>query len=264
MRITFLGTGTSHGVPAIDCMLDDYAHCPLDICRKALVDSSYRRTRASILVQTSTSNILIDTSQDFREQMLKNRIKRIDTILYTHAHADHIFGLPDVRSYCRRQNDAIDIYASGKTLQTIKETFDYIFHPPDYLGGGIPSVRPHTLNHRQEIANVTIIPLPVEHGSAPGCQGYRIEDIAYIPDVHTIPEATLEQLQHLNLLIINCLRLRPHSSHLSLQEALSYANQLKPTHCFLTHMSHDIDYRLEQPHLPKWIRFAQDGLVIEV
>lgn len=264
MRITFLGTGTSHGVPTIDCMLDDYQHCPHDICRKALVDSSYRRTRASILVQTDSNNILIDTSQDFRQQVLQNRVKRIDAILYTHAHADHIFGLPDLRSYCRHQSGPIDMYASTQTLKTIKKTFGYIFDPPEFVGGGIPSVHPHSLEQPQRIGGLMVTPLPVEHGSAKGCQGYRLDDLAYIPDVHTIPATTLAKLANLDLLILNCLRLRRHGSHLSLEESLAYARQLCPRRCLFTHMTHDVDYRIEQKKLPEWIRFAQDNLVVEL
>ncbi|MEA3407297.1 MAG: MBL fold metallo-hydrolase [Chloroflexota bacterium] len=264
MRITFLGTGTSHGVPTIDCMLDNYESCPRKVCLKAATNPRYRRTRASILVETEEAAILFDTSQDFRQQVLSNRVRRIDAVLYTHGHADHIYGLPDIRSYCRQQEGPIDIYGSAETLRILRGAFQYIFDPPDYVGGGIPKVIPHVLDAPIEIGKAAIIPLPVEHGPLEGCQGYRMDDVAYIPDAKRIPEDTLDKLEGLDLLILNCLRLRPHGSHLCLKESLAYARQLAPTRCLFTHMTHDIDYQVEGKKLPGWADFAYDGLVVEV
>lgn len=264
MRITFLGTGTSHGVPTVDCMLENYARCPQEVCLKAAIHPRYRRTRTSILVETGQTSLLIDTSQDFREQMLANRVRRIDAVLYTHAHADHIYGLPDIRSYCRHQDEPIGIYGSQETLDVIRTAFCYIFDPPAYVGGGIPSLIPHLLDAPLEVCGTHVMPLPVEHGPLRGCQGYRLGDMAYIPDVKTIPPASLAQMQGLDLLILNCLRLRRHGSHLSLSESLAYAEQLRPKRCLLTHMTHDIDYKLEEAHLPEWIRFAHDSLIVQL
>lgn len=264
MRVTLLGTGTSHGVPTIDCMLNNYARCPKKVCLKAVTNPRHRRTRASILVEMGKTSLLIDTSQDFRQQMLDNHVRRIDAVLYTHAHADHIYGLPDIRSYCRHQGGGIDIYASQETLEVIRRAFHYVFNPPAYVGGGIPQLRSHLLVRPQEIGSVRVTPIPVEHGPLPGCQGYRIADIAYIPDVSAIPAESLAKLRGLDLLIIDCLRLRPHGSHLCLKESLAYAQELGPAHCLFTHMTHDIDYRIEQDHLPDWIDFAYDGLVVVV
>jgi len=262
MQITFLGTGTSHGVPTIDCMLNDYVHCPNQVCLKAAFQPRYRRTRASILVQTKKLSLLIDTSQDFREQMLTNRVRRIDAVLYTHGHADHIYGLPDIRSYCYHQGEAINLYGSQETLETLYSAFHYIFEPPEFVGGGIPQVRTHLLETPTTLADIEIVPIPVEHGPLEGCQGYRLNDVAYIPDVKRIPPSSLTKLQGLDLLIINCLRYRPHGSHLSLEESLQYAYLLKPKRCLFTHMSHDIDYQVEESRLPSWIRFAYDGLCL--
>ncbi len=264
MRITFLGTGTSHGVPTIDCMLDNYDRCPQKVCLKATTNPRHRRTRASILIETEEAGILIDTSQDFRQQMLRNRVRRIGAVLYTHGHADHIYGLPDIRSYCRHQGGPIDIYGSGETLRIVRGAFQYIFDPPDYEGGGIPKVIPHLLEHSTEIGRIHVTALHVDHGSLQGCQGYRMDDVAYIPDVKRISEKTVGQLQGLDLLILNCLRLRPHGSHLCLQESLAYARRLAPSHCLFTHMTHDIDYQIEGQELPPWIDFAYDGLIVEV
>lgn len=264
MRITLLGTGTSHGVPMLDCLITNYATCPAKVCLRARYDPSYRRTRASILVQTPEISLLIDTSQDFREQMLANRIKRIDAVLYTHGHADHIYGLPDLRSYSQQQGGPIPLYGSQETLSTLQNAFSYIFSPPEYRGGGIPQVSPHLLEEEYRLGDITIVPLPVVHGPLNGCQGYRLNDVAYIPDVKVIPPSTLERLQGVKVLILNCLRHRPHQGHLSLEESLAYAHAINPERCFLTHIAHDIDYRLETPHLPEWIRFGYDGQVIIV
>lgn len=264
MRITFLGTGTSHGVPTIDCMINNYARCPQKVCLKAATDSRHRRTRTSILVETGERAILVDTSQDFRQQVLENQVRRIDSVLYTHGHADHIYGLPDIRSYCRQQEEAIDIHGSAETLRILRRAFHYIFDPPDYEGGGIPKVTPHLFESAADIGRTEVTPLHVEHGSLEGCQGYRLDDVAYIPDVKRIPVETLEKLKGLDLLILNCLRLRPHGSHLCLEESLAYARQLAPSRCLFTHMTHDIDYEIEGNNLPAWVEFAYDGLVVEV
>ncbi|HHX65205.1 MAG TPA: MBL fold metallo-hydrolase [Chloroflexi bacterium] len=264
MRITFLGTGTSHGVPTIDCMLEDYAHCPQGVCRKAQHDPRYRRTRASILIETDTAFLLVDTSQDFYQQVLAHRVRRIDAVLYTHGHADHIYGLPDIRSHCRHQKGPIDIYGSQETLDALRNAFQYIFTPPEYVGGGIPDVRPHLLADTVEIGGLSITPVPVQHGQMKGCQGYRFDNVAYIPDVKAIPPESLERLRGLDLLILNCLRYRPHSGHLTLEESLAYARELGPRRCLFTHMTHDIDYAQEEKRLPDWTRFAYDGLVVEV
>jgi len=264
MRVTFLGTGTSHGVPTIDCMLEDYARCPHRVCERATKDPRYRRTRTSILIEDNGASLLVDTSQDFRQQMLDNRVRRIDAVLYSHGHADHIYGLPDIRSYCYHQGGAIDIYGSEETLEVIRAAFDYIFHPPAYVGGGIPSLRPHVLRAPEEICGLEVLPIPVEHGPLRGCQGYRLGKVAYIPDVKVIPPSSLEKLYDLDLLILNCLRIRPHASHLSLAESVAYAEHLRPRMCLFTHMTHDIDYVLEERNLPSWMRFAYDGLVVDL
>ena len=262
MRITFLGTGTSHGVPMLDCMITDYASCPHDVCRKAKTDRRHRRTRASLLVETDQVSVLIDTSQDFRQQMLDNKVKRIDAVLYTHAHADHVYGLPDIRSYSSRQHKPIDVYASDETLLFLKLAFDYVFNPPEYVGGGIPSLAAHRMDDGCSIGDLCIQSLPVEHGPLNGCQGYRIGDVAYISDVKRIPDSTLTRLRDLDLLVLNCLRYRTHSGHLTLEESLAYVREIAPERCLLTHMAHDIDYEAVSETLPEGVSLAYDGLRI--
>jgi phosphoribosyl 1,2-cyclic phosphate phosphodiesterase len=267
VRITFLGTGTSHGVPMIDCMLNGYARCEHETCRKALSDPRYRRSRASILVEQGGFNLLIDTSQDFREQMLANQVMRVDAVLFTHAHADHIYGLPDIRSYSAQQKTAIDLYGSADTLVALREAFHYIFEPPAFVGGGIPSIAAHELAAPSVVGPLEVAPIHVVHGPLNGCQGYRLGPrpggVAYIPDVKVIPESSLDALQGLDVLILNCLRPRPHSSHLSLVEAVAYAERIAPARCLFTHMTHDIDPAVHGPQLPPWASFAYDGLTVE-
>lgn len=268
MRITLLGTGTSHGVPMIDCMLNNYARCEHQVCRKALSDPRYRRSRSSLLVEQNGFSLLIDTSQDFREQMLANRVMRLDAVLYTHAHADHIYGLADIRSYSAHQRGAIDLYGSSETLMSLRKAFRYIFAASGSVGGGIPHVNPHRLESPRRIGPFLVEPVHVEHGPLNGCQGYRLGarpgGLAYLPDVKQIPETSLAQLQDLDLLILNCLRPRPHSSHLSLEEAVAYATELKPKRCLFTHMTHDIDPAIHSRLIPSWATFAHDGLVVEI
>ena len=264
MRVTLLGTGTSHGVPTIDCMLDGYTRCPQKVCLKARSDPRHARTRASLLIEDGDASLLIDTSQDFRAQMLAQRVQRIDAVLFTHGHADHIYGLPDIRSYCRHQGGPIDIYGSPETLEILRRTFGYVFNPPAFVGGGIPTIASHRATSPIAVGALTVTPLPVIHGPLDGCQGYRIGDVAYIPDAHEIPATTLDALRGLELLVINCLRVRPHASHLSLEESLAYAQALRPERCLFTHMTHDIDYEVEERALPDWVRFAYDGLSLEL
>ncbi|MCE5258513.1 MAG: MBL fold metallo-hydrolase [Chloroflexi bacterium] len=264
MKITFLGTGTSHGVPSIDCMRQQYQRCPHQVCLKAEHDPRYRRMRSSILLELQQYEVLIDTSQDFREQMLRAHVTRLDAVLYTHGHADHIFGLPDTRSYTHRDEPPLPVYASPETMHTLRSSFGYVFDPPTFVGGGIPILAPHVVSTRFTLAGHDIYPIHVEHGPLQGCLGYRIDNTAYIPDVHTIPAAALDMLQGLDLLIINCLRERPHSSHLSLSESLHYAELLAPQLALFTHMTHDIDYALEEPNLPTNVHFAYDGLQLTV
>ena len=264
MRITLLGTGTSHGVPTIDCMINDFAGCPTGVCRRATTDPAYRRTRTSALVEWPGASVLLDTSQDFYRQVLDRRVARIDAVLYTHAHADHIYGLPDIRSYCRQQGAAIDVYGSAETLGVLRAAFDYVFHPPEFVGGGIPTLVPHVLDAPTDILGRSVIPIHLEHGVLNGCQGYRIGAFAYLPDVKHIPPASLDLLQGLDLLVLNCLRLRPHASHLSLDESLAYAAALAPRRCVLTHIAHDIDPDVHGPLLPEGVVWGADGMVVEV
>jgi len=264
MRVTLLGTGTSYGIPTIDCVLLDSARCPTGVCLKAMSDPRYRRMRASALFEWDGAIVLIDTSQDFYQQMLRCRVRRLDAVLFTHGHADHIYGLPDIRSYSRRQGGPIDIYGSRETIGILHKAFDYIFVPPDFVGGGIPCLTPHLLDGPFTMLGQEVIPVPVEHGILQGCLGYRIGDVAYLPDVNRIPRASLDALAGLDLLILNCLRFRPQASHLSFEESLAYATEIAPKRCLFTHIAHDIDPDVHTSLLPEWAEFAYDGMVVQL
>lgn len=266
MKITFLGTGTSHGVPAIDCMFTDHANCPQGVCVAALHDPKHVRTRCSILIETQDKNLLIDTSQDFRTQMLTFRVKKIDAVLFTHNHADHIGGLADIRSYCR-SGRPLPVYGSRETIETLVQRFSYIFNPPAIKGGGIPELRAHVLEDVLPFTlfNLTITPAKVEHGSAQECFGYRINNIGYVPDLKVMPDKTKEILYGLDVLILNALRRGPeHTTHLTLEKSISLAQELGAKTCYFTHMSHDIHYEKDQRSLPSHMHFAHDGLVLLV
>ncbi len=181
MNTTILGSGTSHGVPPIDCIISDYATCPRGVCLKAQTDLRHRRSRSSLWVQTEHACILIDTSQDFCQQMLENGVTRID--------ADHIYGLPDIRSYCQQQHQSIPVYGSVETLATLQRASDHAFRRPGYTGGGVPTLAADVLDDALALDRLCIETLPVVHGGLAGCQGYRIGDVAHIPDAKVTPRA---------------------------------------------------------------------------
>jgi phosphoribosyl 1,2-cyclic phosphate phosphodiesterase len=263
MKITFLGTGTSHGVPPLDCMINNYETCPQDVCRLSLSDPKHSRTRSSVLIETDTCSIIIDISEDFRFQALRERIKKIDYALITHAHADHVGGIPDIRSYTI--DKPLPIYGSAHTVEQIQSTFSYIFDPSTFVGGGIPSLETVVVNDTFFLDSLRITPIVVEHGRVDGCFGYRIGDVAYIPDMKSMSETEMEKLEGLDVLILNCLRRsRSHSTHLILPESIALAQKLKPSFCYFIHMSHDIHYEADSATLESWMHFSYDGLKITV
>ncbi|MCP4697134.1 MAG: MBL fold metallo-hydrolase [Gammaproteobacteria bacterium] len=265
-KLTFLGTGTSHGVPAIDCMLDDYKNCPQGVCRAAQHDPLHVRCRCSLLVETDNAALLIDVSPDFRMQMLSNRVGKIDAVLLTHSHADHIYGLPDIRSYCRHGH-AIDVYSAAETLTTLTKSFAYIFNPPAIKGGGIPILTTHTIRDKTpfKLFGLEIVPAIVEHGSLRECFGYRLGTIGYAPDIKRMPETTKAVFRGLDILILGALRrTREHSTHQTLEAAIALAKELEPKICYFTHISHDIHYQKDACRLPENMFFAHDGLRVLV
>jgi phosphoribosyl 1,2-cyclic phosphate phosphodiesterase len=253
MRLTFLGTGTSTGVPSIACD-----------CETCLSEDPHdKRLRASVLIEHAGLSILVDTSADFRQQALRIGLKRLDAVLITHCHVDHVFGLDDIRPLNFRHG-AMGIYANDVAWVDLRRIFQYVFQPT-HVGGGLPQLIPHTVVTNAPFSigpELTVTPLEVIHGKLPVI-AYRFNDFAYATDLKTIPEASLEGLRDLDVLVLDCVRLKPHSTHLGLEESLAYIEQLKPKRTYLTHMNHDLMHARDSQLLPDGVEFAYDGLILE-
>ncbi len=253
MKLTFLGTGTSTGVPSIGCR-----------CETCLSDDSRdKRLRVSILVEHSGKKILVDTSIDFRQQALRAKINFLDAVLITHCHVDHVFGLDDIRPLNFRHG-AMGVYANEIAWKDLKRIFQYIFQPT-HFGGGLPQLVPHTVVHNAPFCignEIEITPLEVIHGKLPVI-AYRFNDFAYATDLKTIPPDSMDGLRDLEVLVLDCVRLKPHSTHLCLEEALAIIEDLKPKRAFLTHLNHDILHERDSRLLPENVQFAYDELIIE-
>ncbi|MFP4416664.1 MAG: MBL fold metallo-hydrolase [Chitinispirillaceae bacterium] len=258
MKVTFLGTGTSHGVPSIDCMMSGYSNCPKGVCAAA-----HRRSRCSILVENDNFSILVDVSADFRQQALERHITHIEAVLITHPHADHIGGIPDIRSYTRFRE--LPVYGSGESIDRIKQTFPYIFQPPEIRGGGIPQLAPRVVEATFTLGGFDITPVAVEHGSLRQCLGYRIGEVAYIPDMKKLKPGSFDLLRGVKILILDCLRTSPeHQTHIILPESIELARRIAPEKCYFTHLCHEIHYHRDGGYLDPWMHFAYDGLRFDV
>lgn len=253
MKLTFLGTGTSTGIPSIGCE-----------CETCLSeDSRDKRLRVSILIEHAGQTILVDTSSDFRQQALRAGIKRLDAILITHCHVDHVFGLDDIRPLNFRYG-AIGVYANEIAWTDLRRIFQYIFQP-SHFGGGLPQLIPHTVEHNAKFSfgkDLTVTPLEVIHGKLPVI-AYRFNNFAYVTDLKTIPPDSLEGLRNLDVLVLDCVRIKPHSTHLCIEEALAYIADLQPKRAYLTHLNHDLMHERDSRLLPANVQFAYDGLIVE-
>ena len=208
------------------------------------------------------TKILVDTSADFRQQALRHKITRLDAVLITHCHADHIFGMDDIRALNFRHG-AMGVYADEGAWKDLRRIFQYVFQPVQ-IGGGIPQLIPHTIIHGAKFGigrNLEITPLEVFHGKLP-VLAFRFNDFAYVTDTSEIPERSMKELQNLDVLILDCVRREPHSTHLHLAKALEYIELLQPKRAFLTHLNHEFLYERDKHELPANVEFAYDGLVL--
>jgi phosphoribosyl 1,2-cyclic phosphate phosphodiesterase len=252
--LTVLGSGTSMGVPTIGC---DCA-----VCRSA--DPRDRRTRPSVMVQWDGHTIVIDTTPDFREQAIREDIRRIDAVLYTHGHADHILGLDDVRplSFPRITGGSkIPLFASENTANTLRSVFRYIFDA-NYKYGGLAQVEIRPLNGPVELFGATFTPISVIHGDVP-IEGYRFGNAAYLTDFNDVPEESLAQLEGLEILFLDALRHHPHPTHSTVANSLKIAERLKAKQTYFTHISHDLAHEATNAAMPQNVRLAHDGLKLE-
>lgn len=253
MRITFLGTGTSHGVPMIGC---DCA-----TCRSA--DPRDRRLRPSIYIEAA-ARLLVDAGPDLRAQALRHDIRRVDAILFTHGHADHILGMDDLRRFNTLQQGAIPCFGDAATLLDIRRTFSYVFDPATPKGGGLPQLElfevlgGFCVTRRSEV-----LPVPLFHGTRP-ILGYRLGRFAYLTDCSRIPDESWPLLEGLDVLVLDALRERPHPTHFSLAEAIDAATRIGARQTWFTHMCHDLRHEPTSARLPASMALAYDGLVIEV
>jgi phosphoribosyl 1,2-cyclic phosphate phosphodiesterase len=252
MKITFLGTGTSIGVPVIAC------NCP--VCKSS--DPHDKRFRTSAMVEVNNQRIVIDCGPDFRFQMLKQNVDDIDAVIFTHEHRDHIAGLDDVRAFNYILNKNIPIYGTHAVLEAIQTEFPYIFAENRYFG--VPQLSVHEICCEPfTIGDTQILPIQVMHHALP-VFGYRIGDFTYITDASAIPDEEKHKINNSKILVLNALRNSKHVSHFSLKEALALIDELKPERAYLTHISHFLGLHREvEENLPPNVHLAYDNLIIE-
>ncbi|MBM3727047.1 MAG: MBL fold metallo-hydrolase [Acidobacteria bacterium] len=251
VAVTVLGSGTSVGVPMIGCS------CA--VCTSA--DPRDQRLRPSVLFEFNGCRVLIDVTPDFRQQALRHRFTKLDAVLFTHAHADHILGIDDLRPFNFRQSGPLPIYGSGETLDTIRRVFDYAFRQGQPQGP-VPRLECHTLTGQPfELCGATVIPVDLRHGEG-SVTGFRVGSVAYLTDHSEIPGASLTLLEDLDILFLDALRYKPHPKHNTVEESLRYVERLKPRQTFFTHISHDLGHARAEQLLPPHVRLAYDGMTV--
>lgn len=253
MKVTFLGTGTSQGIPVIGsthpvCLSTDFRD---------------KRLRVSVLVQWSNYTFVVDCGPDFRQQMLTNNVTKIDGILFTHEHSDHVAGLDDIRPFFFNQGD-IPIYAHKRVINILKQRFEYIFTTEDKYPGA-PSVKEIMIENKPfKVGDITVMPINVNHNRVQ-VFGFRFKDFAYLTDVKTVETKEAAKLKGVKVLVVNALREKPHHSHFNLEEALGFINLVKPERAYLTHISQYLGFHEElQQKLPDNVFLAYDNLEITI
>ena len=253
LKITFLGTGTSQGIPVVG------SNHP--VCKS--IDHKDKRLRSSILIQWKSFNFIIDCGPDFRYQMLRSNCNKVDAVFFTHEHSDHVSGIDDLRPFYFNHGD-IEIYAHKRVVSNIKNRFNYIFNN-DNNYPGVPVINPIEIdNDVFKVNGLNITPINVKHNKLQ-VFGYRLKDFAYITDMKTISDFEISKLSNLKVLVLNCLRIEEHHSHLNLKEALDLVKIIKPKICYFTHISHYLGFHKEvESNLPDNIFLAYDQLTIKV
>ena len=247
LKLTVLGSGTSTGVPVLGC------HCA--VCTSS--EPRNNRTRCSALLEWGGHKVLIDTATDFRQQALREGLDHIDCVLYTHAHADHVHGIDDLRTFSLRTGTAIPIYAARGVLDRIQGLFSYIFSETD-APGYRPRLEVNEVSGPFKLFGQLVTPIPLVHGPGESL-GYRVGNLAYVVDCSAIPNSSWQLLEGLEVLVIDALRFREHESHFTISAAIEVARQLRVPKTLLTHLTHDIDYPRHSVGLPEGVEFAHDG-----
>ena len=250
-RLTVLGSGTSMGVPTIGC---DCA-----VCHSS--DPRDRRTRPSVLVEYDSKTVLIDTTPDFREQAIREQIRQLDAVLYTHAHADHILGIDDLRPLSFHRAGKIPLYARPEAAEFLRTMFRYIFDA-DYKYGGLAEVELNPINGPVELFGARFEPVTVKHGDAE-IIGFRFGSAAYLTDFSEIPEQSFVQLKDLDILFLDALRHRPHPTHSTVDNSLRIVERVKPKRAFFTHICHDLPHAATNATLPEHVQLSYDGMKLE-
>jgi phosphoribosyl 1,2-cyclic phosphate phosphodiesterase len=253
MKVTFLGTGTSHGVPMIGC---DCA-----VCRSP--DPRDQRLRPSIFVETAHANVLVDAGPDLRTQALRHDIRRVDAIVFTHGHADHILGMDDVRRFNALMKASMPCFGDARTLADVRKTFHYVFDPATPKGGGLPALDLREISGPFQVGDLTVVPVPLLHGERP-ILGFRFGAFAYLTDCSRIPDHAWPLLEGLDVVVIDALREQPHPTHFSLGEAIEAGRRIAARETLFTHMCHHLPHEATNTRLPPGMRLAYDSLTLDL
>ncbi|MDD5570928.1 MAG: MBL fold metallo-hydrolase [Bacteroidales bacterium] len=253
MRVTFLGTGTSQGVPVVAC------NC--EVCKSTNIKD--KRLRASVMIEVGENTFIIDTGMDFREQMLRENVKKIEAVIITHDHKDHIGGMDDLRGFNYTQRKPIDVFATSDVIKSIKNDFRYAFEEVKF--SSLPEIKLHTIKNKPfKINNVNFIPVEVLHYRLK-IFGYRVGDFTYITDASKITPCEMDKIRDSKCIVLNALRIKPHISHYNLEQAIEILRELKPKTAYLTHISHQLgSHRQVEEKLPSFIKLAYDGLKLDL
>ena len=253
MQLTMLGVGSSAGTPVVGCR-----------CTTCLSeDLRNKRTRCSSLITLdSGENILIDTGPDLRDQALRENITRVDAVLYTHTHADHLHGIDDLRAFCQIQRKQIPLYAKPDAVTHITQKFGYVLREPSDFWD-LPVLRIESIQQPFELFGVTVTPIPVMHGKS-HIFGYRIGNLAYLTDVSEIPESSFSLLEDLDIVLLDCLRETTHPTHINIEQSLTYIGRIKAKQSYMIHMTHELEYTFLTDKLPKGVFVGFDGLKLRV